>query len=1064
MPRNFFRTIVCLFLSFVIFISKLPAQQPSIAAIEKTFSNIPDSIQTGVYWYWLSDNISKEGVVKDLQAMKQAGINRAFIGNIGMGPGDLPYGKVKLFSAEWWDILHTALKTAGELNIQIGLFNSPGWSQSGGPWVKPTEAMRYLAFADTIITGDAHVHIKLQQPNPVFQDKFVIAYPFINNDALTPAAKYYSSGNAIRVKQDSVVFFSSGKKVAARSITFSPAQTGMFTHADLFYKNDEGKYVLIKSIDIDRGNPALNVGFDPFAPVAISFPQITSDSFKLVFSKTSPEAAFTRITISASPVVERYKEKTLAKMFQSPLPYWNEYQWPQQAAVNDSSLVIRSNEVLDITKYMQPDGTLDWDAPAGTWVISRAGTIPTGVTNSPASPEGTGLEIDKMSREHVASHFNAFIGEILKRIPAADRKTFQVVVEDSYETGGQNWTDNLRQDFIERYKYDPLKFLPVMEGKVVESEDKSDRFLWDLRRLIADKVAYDYVGGLREISHKHGLTTWLENYGHWGFPGEFLQYGGQSDEVSGEFWSEGDLGNIENRAASSAAHIYGKRKVSAESFTAGGYSYGRYPAMLKQRGDRFFTEGINNSLLHVYIHQPYEDKVPGVNTWFGTEFNRHNIWFSQMSPFIRYLKRCNFLLQQGLYVADVAYFIGEDAPKMTGIQDPPLPKGYSFDYINAEVILNRLFVKNGRFVLPDSMSYTLLVLPKLETMRPELLEKIQQLVKDGGTILGPAPLRSPSLQDYPKADAKLKSMADALWGTANDNAKYDRKYGKGRVMNGYSIEEVFKSMQLKPDMGHASDTLLFIHRHLPDADVYFISNQTGSTIQVNPVFRVAGKQPELWNALDGSMRPLSNYTVKDGTTELPLQLDALGSAFIVFRKPLTQTLSTKTAFNAGDTIFSTPLKGNWQIQFDTAYRGPGNTVFSDSLFDWSKNADSAIKYYSGKAMYKLDFTWNKEQLHNQKLLLSLGKLVAIASVKINGREAGGVWTEPYTVDITSFVKPGNNQLEITVVNTWANRLIGDKRLPADKRKTFMNYDPYQPGSELQSAGLLGPVNIIGVRY
>ncbi|RZM10912.1 MAG: glycoside hydrolase family 2, partial [Pedobacter sp.] len=399
------------------------------------------------------------------------------------------------------------------------------------------------------------------------------------------------------------------------------------------------------------------------------------------------------------------------------------------------------------------------------------------------------------SKLHVASHFDAFLGEILRRIPAKDRKTWKVAVEDSYETGGQNWTDGMLDKFKLNYGYDPLPYLPVLNGNVVGSQDMSDRFLWDLRRFIADRVAYDYVGGLREVSNKNGLTTWLENYGHWGFPGEFLQYGGQSDEIAGEFWSEGELGNIENKAASSAAHIYGKAKVSAESFTAAGKPFARYPEVMKQRGDRFFTEGINNSLLHVFIQQP-DERLPGVNAWFGNEFNRHNTWFNYMDLFTSYLKRCNFMLQQGKYVADVAYFIGEDAPKMTGVTDPALPAGYSFDYINAEVLMNRVKVKNNKLVLSDGMTYSMLVLPKLETMRPELLEKIRDLVKEGATILGPSPLRSPSLKGYPSADAKVKQIALDLWGDIDGKTDKKRALGKGLVFLGMDMQTALNSLNI----------------------------------------------------------------------------------------------------------------------------------------------------------------------------------------------------------------------------------------------------------------------------
>ena len=676
-------------------------QAPSemrISGLQKGFQQPPDSIQTSVYWYWISDNISREGVIKDLHAMKSVGINRAFIGNIGLD--ETPYGKVKIFTDEWWDIMHAALKTATELNIEIGIFNSPGWSQSGGPWIKPGQAMRYLISSKILVTGPAQIKEKIPAPIDSFQDVRVIAFPAPKNFRKTIAAFNPTVISSPAVDQISRILdedplteislpaapafsitISTKDSFKARSIVIYPAHRQMKLQGEIQVQTQTG-FQKVKDFMVDRSNSALNTGFDPYGPVAIAIPPTTSSSFRLVFRNTKASDGIAELVIKSDPTVENYIEKTLAKMHPVPLPYWKEYQWPVQPVYHDPSGIVDPSAVLDISSSMSSDGELNWKAPAGDWIILRTGMTPTRVHNSPASPEGTGLEVDKMSKQHVAEHFDAFLGEIQKRIPAADRLTWKVVVEDSYETGGQNWTDGFIANFKSVYGYDPTPYLPVFRGIVVGSEDKSDRFLWDLRRLIADKVAYDYVGGLRDVSHAHGLHTWLENYGHWGFPGEFLQYGGQSDEIAGEFWSEGELGNIENRAASSCAHIYGKVKVSAESFTAGGKAFARYPAVMKQRGDRFFTEGINNTLLHVYIEQP-DDRQPGVNAGFGNEFNRHNTWFPQLDLFTAYIKRCNLMLQQGHYVADVAYFIGEDAPKMTGICDPELPKGYSFDYINA---------------------------------------------------------------------------------------------------------------------------------------------------------------------------------------------------------------------------------------------------------------------------------------------------------------------------------------------------------------------------------------------
>lgn len=1042
-----------------------------VAGIEKGFKLPPDTIQTSIYWYWLSDNISKEGVIKDLQAMKKVGINRAFIGNIGLDPNNPPYGKVKLFSNEWWDIMRTTLKTAGELGIEIGIFNGPGWSQSGGPWVKPEQSMRYLISSQVTIQGGKEVILKLEKPISEFQDIRVIAFkapqqlntpsPKLSSSPLLADLDLLTNTDTIRAvnfdaKGQQQIDIDFPVEYKAQSLTIYPALHSMVSNVTLQIKEDTG-YKTIRQFDINRGNDALNVGFSPYAPAAVSFHEVKATSFRLLFDHYSTGSGVTELVLSPLPKVEKYAEKTLAKMFQSPLPYWQEYQWPVQEKVTDAGTLINPKEVLDISAFMQADGTLKWNAPEGNWVIMRTGMTPTKVTNSPASPEGIGLEIDKMSKEHIAYHFDSFMGEIIRRVPKEDRKSWKVVVQDSYETGGQNWTDALIDSFKSTYHYDPLPYLPVFKGNVVGSQDQSDRFLWDMRRFIADKVAYNYVGGLREVCHQHGLTTWLENYGHWGFPGEFLQYGGQSDEVGGEFWSEGDLGNIENRAASSSAHIYGKVKVSAESETAGGQAFGRYPADMKQRTDRFFTEGINNTLLHVYIQQP-DDRKPGISAWFGNEFNRNNTWFYDMDLFTLYLKRCNFMLQQGKYVADVAYFIGEDAPKMTGVQDPALPKGFSFDYINAEVIENRLSVKNGRFVLPDGMNYKVLVLPKLETMRPELLEKITALVKEGGIVLGPKPIRTPGLRDYPEADNKLNTLAATLWGNIDTGTIKTHAYGKGMVMDRMSLEEVFSTLKILPDFNlPKGEEALFIHRKINDGDIYFLSNQKAEKISIHPTFRIQDELPELWDATTGVMRPLPQFTKDGETIQVPIELEAYESAFILFRKPKTPS-KNKALLNYPLLISSEEITTPWTVNFDTLTGGPAAPVTFNKLTDWSQSNDPRIKYYSGTAVYHNTFSLAK-LTKGEHIQLNTGKVIAIAKVKINGKYVGGLWTPPYSLDITDVIKEGNNEIEISVVNTWVNRLIGDSFLAESQRRTWSIMKDYDQKSKVVPAGLSGPVMI-----
>lgn len=1022
-------------------------QQPSsvsIATVEDNFMSPPDSIRVAAYWYWLNDNLSPEGAVKDLQAMKKAGITRAQIGMIGID--GLPYGDAKYNSDLWWETLHQALKTAGELDIEIGIFNCPGWSQSGGPWVKPQEAMRRIVSAQTIVEGPGKQSIELPAVDGACQDEAVIAYPAFTKEA-------YAQTFSIKKSEGQPVaqVMQLDKPSTLRSVEVKVG-TPINTMAVLKAR-DGNDWKEIKTFAIDRYNDQNIVGFEPYAPVIVAIPEAEYNELMLEIAPVG--AGQIDVTLSEQPKVERTAEKQLAKMCQVPLPMWDFYMWGEQPDYTATDWTIDPAKVVVLTNDVK-DGVLTWDVPEGRWVVSRIAMAPTGVTNSPASPEATGLEIDKINKEHLEGHFDAYIGEILRRIPAEDRKTFRIVVEDSYETGGQNWTDGLAEKFTERYGYSPLPYLPVLQGIPVGSNEMSDRFLWDLRRLVADLVAYEYVGGLKEISNKHGLTTWLENYGHWGFPSEFLLYGGQSDEVAGEYWSEGTLGDIENRAASSCGHIYGKPKIWAESCTAAGNPFGRYPYVMKQRVDRFFTEGINASLLHLVIHQLDTPEEPGLAAWFGNEFNRKNTWFEQLDLFTDYLRRCNYVLQQGRYVADAAYFIGEDAPKMTGECNPPLPEGYSFDYINADILKNHAKVKDGRLVLDSGMEYSVLVLPNQDTMRPEMLKCIEKFVKDGLTVVGPAPVRSPSLEGYPQADAAVREIASTMW---SDGAKVT-ELGKGRVFAaGTTMQEVFDAINLRPDLSvPAGEQMpLFIHRTLKDAQIYFIANPTEQAISINPTFRAAaGLHPQLWNPANGTVRTLPQFMpAADNGITVPVQLEPLESAFIVFRKDAGQAAGTLN-YPAYDTVADL-TNSTWDIAFESTRRGP-QPISTDSLFDWSQHPDKAVANYSGKAVYTTQF--DLAELPQGRTYVDLGKVMVMAKVKVNGQYAGGVWTYPYRVDITPLLQAGKNTLEVEVVSTWRNRLIGDAALPADQRLTKVNFEIVNPGEALQPSGLLGPVRVI----
>ncbi len=1061
------------------------ARAPAADNLERGFVEPPAQTKPWCYWYWISDHISREGITRDLEAMARVGIGEVLIGNIFLD--NQPAGKVKVLSDEWWGLVNHAMREGGRVGVNIGLFNCPGWSQSGGPWVKPEHAMRHVVSTEARVTGPAHHQSSRPTSYQHWQDIAVLAFPAPRNDrdalavhaprvVCTPAAA--NPEKLVDGDPRSAVEFPAGagrggnpfqidiqldEPLTVRTLQVVPSDEAFGADCELLAGQADGRWVSVRTFKCDRSNMNVNVGPMPRGPVTLAFAPVTAKQFRLVFTNYFGRGrgpALAEINLSGAARIESYVEKQLGKMHPTPLPSWDSYLWPHQSEPDAPQLVVPVGDVRDLTGNVLADGTLQWDVPAGDWVILRSGLTPTGVMNHPASPDGKGLEVDKMNRAVAQAHFDAFIGEVLRRVPAGERKAFTRVVADSYETGSQNWTDGFDQKFHQVYGYDPKPWLPVLTGRVVGSVDQSERFLWDLRRLVADQIATEYVGGLREAGRLHGLGLWLENYGHWGFPGEFLKYGGASDRIGGEFWVTGDLGSIECRAASSAAAIYGKPFVSAESFT-GGPAFRNSPSALKARGDWSFCEGINHVVVHVYIHQPDDQRIPGINAPWGTEFNRHNTWFEQSRTWVDYERRCCWLLQQGRRVADVAYFIGEDTPKMTGVRQPALPAGRDFDYINADVIENNLGVSDdGRLVLPHGTSYRLLVLPEQATIRPALLRKIRDLVQAGATVVGPAPTRSPSLAGFPSGDADVRRVAAELWG-GQPAAAGERRVGKGRIVWGKSLAAVLAAQGVPADVEFrpqdAEAKLLFTHRSSAEAEIYFLSNQRERAEQVSCVFRVAGRQPELWDAVSGARRVLPEWSAVDGgRTRVPLEFAPHQSWFVVFRDANAGPPKTGRNF-PGITPVAT-LTGDWEVSFDPKWGGPAKTTFG-ALTDWTKHPDAGIKFYSGKGVYRKSFDWAGAVPPGRRVLLDLGDVRDLAVVRVNGRELGTVWIAPWRMDISDAVKPGANALEIEVINPWNNRLVGDAALPAAKRRTSLSLATVKANTPLIPAGLLGPVTL-----
>lgn len=1108
--------------------------QVRASSLDQQFLNPPAESRPWCYWYWINNNISKEGVTKDLEAMAEVGIGTALIGNQYFADGDK--GAVPMLSEGWWEITVHAVREGKRLGVDIGLFNCPGWSQSGGPWIKPEQSMRYLASKEIQVSGPLSFDQVLPAPEGDFQDVAVLAIPVSSRVEKSFSARNPKVSSLPEIKNaehlvdgdlSSSAILGLSKKQKKQQIDFELSEPFTAQAVALQPKNGifmadiaisawvNGKYEVIQTGKYDRRRKEGNAGPMVDGAVYLSLPPTKSDQFRITFSnfRTSrgdEGTGLAEIEILSAARVEYAVEKQLGKMHPTPSPKWEDYQWPSARTDLDVSSFIDPSKVYDLTDRMNDEGRLVCKIPKGEWVIQRIGMLPTGVKNSPAAPNATGLEVDKMSREHLDSHYDAFVGELLKRLTPEEKTAFKYVVADSYEQGSQNWSDDLQADFEAKYGYDPVPYLPVLSGRVVESPDASDRFLWDLRRMVADQLADVYAADLKERSNEHGLKTWLENYGHWGFPGEFMRYGGACDLVSGEFWATGGLGNIECRSAASTAHAYGKKVVYAEALTSG-QNWELTPYKMKARGDWAFTEGINHFVLHVNIQQP-DEQMPGINAWFGTEFNRHNTWYYEGKDWIDYLRRCHVLLQEGMHVADFAYFIGEDAPIMSGIRQPEQPAGYDFDFINAQVMLERMSVENGRWTLPDGKSYALMVLPPLKTMRPAVLEKFKELVAAGGILYGEAPEHSPSLQDAKQADALVQSIAKEMWQGMKAGDHGIKSFGNGKVIKGVELASVMQSINLPTDVSNIDpEAVLWTHRQSDDLDIYFVSNQKRKVVELEPVFRVSSElEPELWHADTGRIEKTTHFKAVENGIQVPLQLNPEGSVFVVFRKadkkvsnPVVDvkgpkflsivsengiefayaTAAGSYALKRSDQSveqfkvnpFPEPLvlsdKG-WTLEFMPGRDMP-SSIQLDTLGFWTDHEKLSVVHYSGTGGYCTTFEVAEDKVEQQGLryLLDLGKVDPMARVWLNGQDLGLLWKPPFTVDVTEYLKVGKNELKVDVTNLWSNRLVGEMQypdtFPGEGPRTFkpkwISKRKLKEGRAIQPSGLAGPVQIKTIR-
>ncbi len=933
----------------------LAAAEPSLQA---GFTSPPDYSRPQTWWHWCNGNVTREGITLDLEAMARVGVGGGQIFEVNPG---IPAGTVKYMSPEWRGLIKHAMTEANRLGLDMCIHNGAGWSSSGGPWITPELAMQMLVFTEARAKGPGQVSVQLPRPqmrNGYYRDIAVLAYPTppaeiarmadlapkVTSSAANFDATKLLDGNPdtsaylpVRSKdKPDFILFEFAAPFTARGLTILSAGRSD-AHMEL-QSSDDGESFK-KVTDVWASEPTI---LRP--PTNITFAPVTAKFFRLAFYRTGRTGAVSLadFNLEAGYRIRNWGAKAgyvRADGLQPDTP-----DVPADGAYSTA-------DVVDLTSKMDADGRLTWDAPAGDWTILRFGHTPTGKTNHPASESGTGLECDKLSKEAVDAHFAGMLGKICADLGPLVGKSFTNVLIDSYEVDTQNWTPLFRQDFQRLRGYDPLPYLPVMAGRVEGTAASSERFLWDVRRTIADLFAECYFGHYAELCHEHGLKLSAEPYGNGGF--DTLQCGGKADIPMTEFWAGWGNDNSGSKLAGSMAHTYGRQFVGAESFTGAPDQSGwqNHPYSLKALGDLIWCGGVNRYIFHCYAMQPWTDLVPGMTMGpFGTEFTRNVTWWEPGRVWMKYIARSQYLLQSGLFVGDLCYFYGENSPNDLpgrGGLNPAPPAGYDYDGCDEEVILKRMSVRDGNIVLPDGMSYRMLVLPPARTMTPALLRKISDLVRDGATVVGPKPLASPSLQSFPDCDREVQTIADEVWGNCDGQKVTEHAYGKGTIIWGQPLPDLLARRKVAPDFEYtatgAKPSINYIHRVADGADIYFVASHNPRATTIDASFRVTGRRPELWHSDTGLMELAPIWRVEAGHTIVPLRFDPSGSVFVVFRTASGPTDPIVSARRDGASIYARRPGPNLPLVIGKAEYGAFNVPSTQDYVDLTTKVREIVR-------------------------------------------------------------------------------------------------------------------------
>lgn len=972
--------------------------------LSKGFLTPPESARAWVYWFVMDGNLTREGIKADLEAMKRAGIGGAIFLEVNVG---VPRGNVDFMSDEWIELFKYASQEAERLGIELTLISGPGWTGSGGPWVKPEDAMHFVVADSVSVSGGQKVTVQLPRPKP--------------------RPPYFGEGN------------------------FTPEMKQQY---DTFY----------------------------------------SDLFVLAYPRPQQLAQIPEIDEKALYIRHPYTSRP------NTMP---SVEMPVQFPTVPADQVLDPKQCIDLTEYVDENGVLQWDAPEGEWIVYRFGRTLTGANTRPAPLPGVGFECSKMDTTAFNHHLEAFVGRLADAVglkPGERKAGWNMLHIDSWEMGPQNWCDDFREQFEKRRGYDPLPYMAVISGVVVGNRELSERFLWDYRMTAQELVLENHARHLKRVAHRYGMGLSIEPYDM--SPNNDIALGSIADVPMCEFWEKDDVFNSAFSCieATSAAHINNRPIVGAEAFTSGigttpndNKSWRMNPGNMKDQADWAYCIGINRFVFHRYAHQPWLDRFPGMTMGpYGVHYERTQTWWELSGAWHTYLARCQYMLRQGIPVADILYLTPEEAPfafaapttALDGTQRMPFKRGYGFDGCDPETLIEKASVRDGKIVFPGGVEYSVLVLPNTRAMTLRLLEKVESLIESGAVVLGYAPVKSLGLTDYPACDERIAAKADKLWGELK-NTSGEKTIGKGRLFapaaedsvglepsdRGYIppyvrygvAANVLKQLGVRPDF-ESSVPLRYIHRKSGGMDIYMISNPTGDSIAPSCTFRVSGKQVTLWDAVQGKIAPAVADQSDEVTTTLNLDLEPHGSLFVIFADvPMDSICNTETLHP--DLEPAVEVKGPWKVAFQE-HRGAPDSARFDRLIDWSQHSDPGIRYFSGIADYDTSFELPAAESAQTKWYIDLGDVSVMARVVVNGETVTELWKAPYRCDITPYVKAGENRLQISVANEWPNRMAGDLLVDESERVTFSTYNNLKAGDKLKAdfeflpSGLMGPVRIL----